>query len=78
MTATSAHNRLVSYRDYQATMNMKGTMARHDRDGHNGEKMSYTTTVVKKENKLLYLCITEALYIEKFPEKANLNENGMW
>ena len=40
-------------------------MARHNKDGHNGQKMSYTTTVIKKENKLLSLCTTEALYIGK-------------
>ena len=55
---------------------MKGPMARHDRDRYNGQKMSYTTKVIKKEKKLLSLCTTEALYIEKFPEKANLNERN--
>ena len=65
MTATSAHNRLMSHREYQATRNMKGPMARHDKEGHNRQKMSYTTTVVKREKKLLSLCITKALYIEK-------------
>lgn len=55
ITVTSAHDILVSHREYPATKNRKGPMARHDRDGHNGKKMSYTTTVPKKENKIVSL-----------------------
>ena len=74
MSSTSAHCRMVSHKDLQKGKNMRGPLARHDRDKHNGQAMNYTTTVIKKEKKLLNLCITEALYIEKYPDKSNLNE----
>ena len=51
---------------------------RHDLDRHQGEHQNYTARILRREQKLLPLCILEAIFIEKQIPKTSMNEKNEW
>ena len=64
MTATSAHNRMLSHIQSHRSKSNQSIRHSHDVSDHNGEVQTYVIDCIATERRLLTLCKREALLIE--------------
>ena len=76
MTRTTVHCRMASHLKDRRAKKQSCPLYRHDTDYHNGELMSYTTSILSSEKKIVRLNCTEAITIEKQPQNLLLNERN--
>ena len=74
MTATSAHNRMLSHIQCHKSKSNSSIMHRHDVSDHNGEIQTYVMDHISTERRLLTLCMREALLIEGQDPKLSIND----
>ena len=76
MTRTTVHCRMAGHLKDRKAKKQSCPLFRHDTDFHNGELMSYTTSILSSEKKIVRLNCTEAIAIEKHPKNLLLNERN--
>ena len=74
MTATSAHNRMLSHLQGHKNKSTNSVMHRHDVLEHNGEIQEYSMDCIATERRLLTLCMREALLIEGQNPALSINK----